>query len=156
MKLDWAAREYFKSGVDVANLLTVAVGPIDVPAVTATVEEDEMLGFSAKSVPEFIAGFLYGWTGDNNLTEVEACFTSDRPIVKELKNATEFLLQGDLVKALALFDDAYKSLEVAMMPCHNMSNDLAALKAWGATFTQTVHLAEVVATHFAKHRVAIK
>lgn len=77
MKADWAAQEYFKSGVEAADLLTVAVGPIDVPPAEVS---DSMLGFTAKSIPDFVAGFLYGWTGHNNLTEIEACYSSDLPI----------------------------------------------------------------------------
>ncbi len=34
-------------------------------------------------IPDFVAGLLYGWTGDNNLTEVEACYNSDLPILKD-------------------------------------------------------------------------
>lgn len=30
--------------------------------------------FDAMAVPDWIAGFMYGMTGDNNLTEIEACF----------------------------------------------------------------------------------
>ena len=29
------------------------------------VESNQMPGFQIKSVPDFVAGFLYGWTGDN-------------------------------------------------------------------------------------------
>ena len=47
--------------------LTEAVGPITSP--TNDAENVEIL-----SVPEFVAGFLYGITGDLNLTEVEACY----------------------------------------------------------------------------------
>lgn len=31
--------------------------------------------FDAESVPQFIAGFMYGMTGYNHLTEIEACYT---------------------------------------------------------------------------------
>lgn len=30
--------------------------------------------FDAMSVPDFVAGFIYGMTGDNHLTEIEACY----------------------------------------------------------------------------------
>ena len=28
----------------------------------------------AMAVPDWIAGFIYGMTGDNHLTEIEACY----------------------------------------------------------------------------------
>ena len=27
-----------------------------------------------KAIPDFLAGFMFGMTGDNNLTEIEACY----------------------------------------------------------------------------------
>ena len=30
--------------------------------------------FDAMAVPDFIAGFMYGMTGDNHLAEIEACY----------------------------------------------------------------------------------
>lgn len=80
IKTDWGTHEYFKAGVVAADLLTVAIGPIVVEP-TNEMQSNDMLGFSAMAIPDYIAGFLYGWTGDNNLTEVEACYSSDLPIV---------------------------------------------------------------------------
>ena len=30
--------------------------------------------FDAMAVPDFVAGFIYGMTGDNHLSEIEACY----------------------------------------------------------------------------------
>ena len=82
------------------------------------------------AVPDFIAGFLYGWTGDNNLTEVEACYNSDLPIFEDLKTSVDELFHGHVIKAAEKFEKAVFNLQIAMEPCHNMSNDIHALKAW--------------------------
>jgi hypothetical protein len=29
---------------------------------------------TAMAIPDLVAGFIYGMTGDNHLTEIEACF----------------------------------------------------------------------------------
>ena len=29
---------------------------------------------SAMAIPDFVAGFVFGMTGDNKLTEIEACY----------------------------------------------------------------------------------
>lgn len=132
----------------------MAIGPIDVTP--TMVESNEMPGFQIKSVPDFVAGFLYGWTGDNHLTEVEACWTSDLPIVGDLRSAGEELLNLHFIKSIELFEKAVFNLQIAMEPCHNMQDDLAALKAWSAIFKEPAHLLEDVSVHWELHKHAIK
>ena len=43
--------------------------------------------FDAMAVPDFVAGFIYGMTGDNNLTEIEACFQGGEQIVSDSQAA---------------------------------------------------------------------
>jgi len=66
---DFKAAEYFKAGEDVADLLAVAVGTVEV-----TEEVEEVALPPVKAVPEFVAGLLTEFTNDNNLTEIEACY----------------------------------------------------------------------------------
>lgn len=61
-----------------------------------------------------------------------------------------------MVKALVLFKRAYSHLQVAMMPCKNMSDDLAAVKAWAYIFDERDHLVEVITEHYMDHNDAIK
>lgn len=68
LKADWALGEFWQAGVTAADLVTIAVGPVVVPTTTT------LPSFSALAVPDFIAGFIYGMTGDNDLVEIEACF----------------------------------------------------------------------------------
>ena len=35
---------------------------------------EEAYRMDAMAVPDFVAGFVYGMTGDNQLTEIEACY----------------------------------------------------------------------------------
>lgn len=39
--------------------------------------------FDVMAAPDFVAGFIYGMTGDNHLTEIEACYTGGEQIVKD-------------------------------------------------------------------------
>ena len=63
LKSYYGTQEYWKSGLSAAQLATDAIGPItpSYPEMTA----HEMVGFDAMSVPDFIAGLIYGFTGDN-------------------------------------------------------------------------------------------
>jgi hypothetical protein len=55
-------------------------------------DNNELLGLTVKEIPEFIAGFLYGWTGDNDLVEVEACYASELPIYEDIQTSLDDLL----------------------------------------------------------------
>ena len=43
--------------------------------------------FAIMSVPDFVAGFVYGMTGSNHLTEIEACYTGAENIVEKVELA---------------------------------------------------------------------
>lgn len=68
-KTEWKDEQYFKTGVTVADLLNLAIGPIK-PIYPPTTDN----GLDPLAVPDFVAGLIYGFTGDNELTEIEACF----------------------------------------------------------------------------------
>ena len=66
MKTEWAADQFFQAGVTAADIVIKTVGPIN-PVTSA-------FQFDAMALPDFIAGFIYGMTGDNDLAEIESCF----------------------------------------------------------------------------------
>lgn len=37
------------------------------------------------AIPDFIAGFMFGMTGDNNLEEIEACYQGGAVMETEIK-----------------------------------------------------------------------
>jgi hypothetical protein len=61
IKSDWALHRFFHTGKDVADLATVAVGPMK--PVYPPSNQASAVSNSAKSIPEFIAGMMFGWTG---------------------------------------------------------------------------------------------
>jgi len=63
-KADWAAKNYFKAGADIADAITLAVGPVEK-------EEEDGIHLNLKGDAEFVAGFVYGMVGDNHLSEIE-------------------------------------------------------------------------------------
>jgi hypothetical protein len=69
MKGEWAADQFFKAGVTAADIVVKTVGPIKPVA--------NPLRFDPLALPDFVAGFIYGMTGDNDLVEIEACFSAN-------------------------------------------------------------------------------
>ena len=51
----------WKAGLVSADLATVAIGPID----PHYPDEETPLGLPANAIPDWIAGLIYGFTGDN-------------------------------------------------------------------------------------------
>lgn len=45
------------------------------------------VGFSVTSVPEFVAGFVYGMTGDNHLDEIQTCISGGEILATEIESA---------------------------------------------------------------------
>ena len=97
---DWALGEFYKAGVQTADLLTLAVGPITVPTVT-NATRPAVVGMPIKAPYEFATGFLYGFTKDNNLEALEVCYHEDAASFTYVKNAFADLLNGDHVAAIA-------------------------------------------------------
>jgi len=64
-KKDWDNGNYFSAGADTADALVKLIGPVPANAV----------GLPATAIPDFIAGLIYGFTGDNDLEEIEACYS---------------------------------------------------------------------------------
>lgn len=126
VKSEWAADRFFKAGVTSADIVIKTVGPIK--PVTGN-----PLMFDAMALPDFIAGFIYGMTGDNDLVEIEACFQANQ----EMYNLINLAI-GDLKKG-GWDNDTQAALEfglVALMfpqalsTCEGMGDDISAIEEW--------------------------
>jgi len=87
-KSDWSAKNYFKAGADIADAVTLAVGPVE--------KEQSQYG-SVENFEQLLAGFVYGLTGDNDLTEIEACFTGGEETLDKFRAALAELEAGHMV-----------------------------------------------------------
>jgi hypothetical protein len=52
------------------------------------------------AVPDFVAGFVYGMTGNNHLTEVEACYQGGEKIVTDSQIALADFKSGNWFKGI--------------------------------------------------------
>jgi len=128
-KAAWAAHQYFSSGVSCADIVVKTVGPIE--PVTPTLFDVNAV--DPMAVPEFLAGFIYGMTGDNDLTEIESCYVAS----KELENWIQLAI-GDLkkggtnndIQAAIEFGMAALILPQSLSTCEGMDDDIAAITEW--------------------------
>ena len=112
IKSDWTAKHFFKSGADLAALMNVAVGPIS----STTVQID--LPPVDPFVPDFMAGLLYSFTGNDHRTELEGCMTDLEPLANDLETAFEDIksfhimkFAGDLGNFIWMLPEAVSSCE---------------------------------------------
>ena len=76
---------------------------------------------------DFVAGFVYGMTGDNHLTEIEACFTGGELMVSEIETGVADIKKGGWDNDVqAALEFAIVALQVpqALNTCKGMTDDI--------------------------------
>jgi hypothetical protein len=149
-KREWHADEWFRSGETTADLATLAIGPVK-PHYGVTND-----GFDVMAVPDFIAGMIYGFTGDNQMEEIEACFHGTQDLVTDAENLVTDLTHGDWVKAIHDNADFADQLEMSLSQCTGMDDDFAEIAAWAEIFTEPERLVETVTKNWFLHQRGIK
>lgn len=145
---DFKAAEYFKAGEDVADLLAVAVGTVEVT-------EEEVALPPVKAIPEFIGGLLDEFVEDNNLSEIEACAQkvevdpdAIEKIVQDIENKDWPTAITDLKAFVATLPDQLKT-------CESITDDLKAVEAWAKIFTNKEELIKTITEHLLLHKKEI-
>jgi len=146
---DWDAGEYVSAGEDLAQLMIDLIGPI----------ETTELGISAMAIPDFLAGFIYGMTNDNQLEEIEACATGFEIMYPEIQTGIDDIKAGGWnydVQAALQFALVILQIPQALNTCENMDDDFAAISEWAQIFTDPAKLAATVSKNLLFHKSAIK
>lgn len=76
---------------------------------------------------DFVAGFVYGMTADNHLTEIENCFTGGELMVGEIETAVSRIKMGGWDNDLqAALEFAIVALQVpqTLHTCRGMTDDI--------------------------------
>ena len=51
---------------------------------------------------QFVAGLIFEFTGDNQLTEIEKCYQGSQSIISDLETEMQLIHEGDMIKAAKL------------------------------------------------------
>ena len=151
LKGHWAAEEWWAAGVVAADLATLAIGPITPVYPTMT-----SVGISALAVPDYVAGLIFGFTGDNQLPEIEACYTGSINVKTDAELVLDDLNKLDVVNAYKHINLLKKDLADAMTTCQGMDDDIARIEAWAEIFTEPTKLTETVGKNWLLHKKGIK
>ena len=113
----------------------------------------------ATATADFVAGFVYGMTGDNQLTEIEACFQGGELMYQEIDTGIEDIKKGGWnndTQAALQFGLAILQIPQALNTCENMDQDIAAIESWAQIFTNPEQLAATVSKHALFHKAELK
>ena len=108
---------------------------------------------------DFVAGFMFGMTGDNNLTEIEACYTGGTLMVSEIETGiNDIKLGGWNYDTQAALEFGLVALQIpqSLSTCEGMDEDIAAIESWASIFKNPTELAATVSKHYLFHKTEIK
>lgn len=103
----------FKAGADLADLLTLAVGPIEV-------NEANMPPVIA--VPDFTSGLIFAFTGNDHRSELEGCMTDIEPLVNDAMDALDDIRHLNLIKGVEDLADIIWMLPDAVSSCGQLTD----------------------------------
>ena len=71
----------------------------------------------AKAIPDWIAGFVFGMTGDNHLDEIEKCYTGGDKIVTDVEAALSDIKSGAFIHGIEDVGTVIWDLPDALQDC---------------------------------------
>ena len=147
VKSNWAAKKYFNSGKSAADIFFVGIGPVPLPSYTYKMD--------LMAVPDLAAGFIYGMVGDNNLSEMEACYAATQPLFSYLETALNDLEKFHIVSALKQVEAFVYHFQMDVAPCTKMNDDVVEIENWAKAFEHPTSLVSEASKHFIMHRKQI-
>ena len=107
-------------------------------------------------VVDFVAGFIYGVTGENHLTEIQTCYQGGNEILIDTQAAIKDAKDGDYFKAIKEAGEIWTEFGTTLTACKNMGDDVDAIESWAKIFIEPVRLAKTVGKHWLFHGTQIK
>ena len=134
---DWQSGDYYNTGVEVAKLIEIAIGPVP-KMMGAMIDLIELM-----SIPEFIGGFVFALLGESNLPEIDACYNGVSPLVTIMEDFVTELLDFELLKAIESLESFVFHFQLDFQPCMAMSDDFVAIENY---FKQLTDISALIPT----------
>lgn len=138
---DYAEGQYYAAGFALSDLLTLIIGPI-----TPVYPSMNGLGAGPMAVNDFVAGMVYGFTGSNHRTEIEACYRRNDELIANAEDFASDLMEQNWTRAVKDYNRLSRSLECALESCRTggVQDDLKTIEAWASIFSEPVALSQTV------------
>ena len=121
--------------------------------ITSTTASAE--NFSIAAVPELVAGFVFGMTADNKLSEIEACMTNGELMVTEIKKGIADFKRGGMkadINGIVELGFVAAQIPSTLHKCKSMGDDISAIESWAAIFKDPEALVATVTKHYLFHK----
>ena len=152
-KQDWAADNYFEAGVDIAMAFTEAVGPIESSSHQVMLQSSA--GFGPMSVPNYIAGFLYGLTGDLELATIEDCYSESSDLISIIDKFIYDVKHKNLIGAYRKIEKFRRNLDQAVDSCQGFKDDLKLMGDWWELWAEPGELMQTAEINMIRNRKEI-
>jgi hypothetical protein len=108
--------------------------------------------------PDFIAGFIMGFTGKNHLEELHTCMTDIDPFITNVHVALIDIKSGDYLHGVESISNIIALIPAAVSGCTDprMKTDINAIETWAAIFKQPLKLSKTVTKNWLNYGAAIK
>ena len=156
LKTDAHDGKWFTSGEDLADLLTLAVGPIKPVYPTEIFGTTSSVSNSFMSYPDFVAGLVYGLIGESDLPELEGCVSGGEQVFADAEALLADLKAGDIFKVIKGVKPLINEAKAEVSTCENFSDDWAEVDAWLGQFKHPASLVEHASKMYALHHKAIQ
>ena len=112
-----------------------------------------------KAAAHFLAGWMYGMTGENNLDEISGCYHHSADIAESMQIIIRgFKKGGPLWITQASLELIQLALVIpqTMQTCSNIGEDIQAIESWAMQFTEPVKLSRKVTKHMTFNALPIR
>ena len=153
VKADWKAASFFKSGEDLASLMNVAIGPITPALLKMDLPPVE------EFVPDFTAGLLYGFTGNDHRAELEGCMTDLDPLAQDMLAIVADAKAGHFLKIGTDLGNVIWMLPDAVSSCGELTAlqaDLDVVTEWAEILKHPAQASKMASKNWLFHGVHVK
>ena len=136
---DWNNGEYFNAGKEACTAIEILV------PYKPSLDQVDCLGcykdkLDVMAVPDWVAGFMFGFTGNNNLAEIEKCYKGGDDITNDITTAFNDIKSGEFLDGVKAIGDIILKLPDDLANCENMNDDIKSIEAWAEIFKHPVDL----------------
>ena len=150
-KADYASGDYYGTGEETGEIALTLL-PKDSVKYNALPPMDPF-------VPDFTAGLIMGFTGNDHRDVLEGCMKDTEPLAKDIKTSLGDLLHFHLFKVVGDLGNFMWLLPDAVEECEklgSMDEDMGTMLQWASLLKDPVHVTKVAAKHWTFHGVEIK
>ena len=78
---------------------------------------NQAVQLDAMAIPDFVAGLIYGFTGDWKLDEIEACYQGGSSVITEAETALNDIKSGYYIKGMKEIRTIVSDFKGALSTC---------------------------------------